>query len=104
MPTYIYKREDGTTFEKMQGINADALTECPDTGQKVKRVITGGAGVVYKGDGWYVKDYKNQGKPGSKGKGDEAKEDSSSTKSETKTESKPSGTEKKSEPKTSTDS
>jgi len=99
MPTYIYKREDGTTFEKMQGINADALTECPDTGQKVKRVITGGAGVVYKGDGWYVKDYKNQGKPGSKGKSDETG-DSSSSKSETKSAT----TEKKSESKTGSDS
>ncbi|NGP88655.1 FmdB family zinc ribbon protein [Fodinibius halophilus] len=59
MPTYKYKREDGTTFEVRQSINADALEECPDTGQKVKRVISGGGGVVYKGDGWYVTDYKD---------------------------------------------
>lgn len=59
MPTYRYKREDGTTFEIQQGINDDPLEECPDTGQKVKRVITGGGGVVYKGDGWYVTDYKD---------------------------------------------
>lgn len=59
MPTYEYKREDGSTFEIRQSINDDPLTECPDTGQKVKRVITGGGGVVYKGDGWYVTDYKN---------------------------------------------
>lgn len=59
MPTYKYKREDGTTFEIRQSINDDALDECPDTGQKVKRVISGGGGVVYKGDGWYVTDYKD---------------------------------------------
>ena len=59
MPTYEYKREDGTTFEIKQSINDDPLEECPDTGQKVKRVITGGGGVVYKGDGWYVTDYKD---------------------------------------------
>lgn len=59
MPTYEYKREDGSTFEVWQGINDEPLTECPETGQKVKRVITGGAGVVYKGDGWYVTDYKD---------------------------------------------
>ncbi len=59
MPTYEYKRKDGTTFEIRQGINDEALTECPETGQPVKRVITGGGGVVYKGDGWYVTDYKN---------------------------------------------
>lgn len=59
MPTYKYKREDGTTFEIRQSINDDALEECPDTGQKVKRIISGGGGVVYKGDGWYVTDYKD---------------------------------------------
>ncbi|HEX6983327.1 MAG TPA: FmdB family zinc ribbon protein [Balneolaceae bacterium] len=59
MPTYEYKREDGSRFEIKQGINDDPLEKCPDTGQKVKRVISGGGGVVYKGDGWYVTDYKN---------------------------------------------
>lgn len=59
MPTYEYKREDGTTFEIKQSINDDALERCPETGQKVKRIISGGGGVVYKGDGWYVTDYKN---------------------------------------------
>jgi predicted nucleic acid-binding Zn ribbon protein len=38
-----------------------ALTVCPETGQPVKRIISGGAGVVYKGEGWYVTDYKNRG-------------------------------------------
>jgi len=59
MPTYKYKREDGTTFEIRQSIKDDALEECPETGQKVKRVISGGGGVVYKGEGFYVNDYKN---------------------------------------------
>lgn len=59
MPTYEYKREDGTTFEIRQSINDNPLKKCPDTGQKVKRVISGGGGVVYKGDGWYVTDYKD---------------------------------------------
>lgn len=59
MPTYEYKREDGTTFEVKQSINDEPLKRCPDTGQKVKRVISGGGGVVYKGSGWYVTDYKN---------------------------------------------
>lgn len=73
MPTYEYKREDGTTFEVRQSINDDPLEKCPDTGQKVQRVITGGGGVVYKGDGWYVTDYKNNGRPsnGSNGANEE---------------------------------
>tara|TARA_R100001143_G_C3361215_1_gene136169 strand:+ start:22409 stop:22675 length:267 start_codon:yes stop_codon:yes gene_type:complete len=63
MPTYEYKREDGTTFEITQSINDEKLTTCPETGQAVKRIISGGGGVVYKGTGWYVTDYKNSGKP-----------------------------------------
>ena len=59
MPTYEYKREDGTTFEIKQSINDDKLEKCPETGQKVKRIISGGGGVVYKGEGWYVTDYKD---------------------------------------------
>lgn len=62
MPTYEYKREDGSTFEVMQKMSEDPLKTCPDTGQKVKRIISGGGGVVYKGDGWYVTDYKDRGK------------------------------------------
>ncbi|MEX0779728.1 MAG: zinc ribbon domain-containing protein [Balneolales bacterium] len=60
MPTYQYQREDGSTFEVMQSIKAEPLEKCPDSGQKVKRVISGGAGVVYKGEGWYVTDYKDK--------------------------------------------
>lgn len=61
MPTYEYKREDGTTFDIQQGINDDPLEKCPTTGQKVRRIISGGGGVVYKGDGFYVNDYKRKG-------------------------------------------
>lgn len=83
MPTYEYKREDGTTFEITQGINDEKLTTCPETGQAVKRIISGGGGVVYKGTGWYVTDYKNGGKP---------KKDENNVK---ETESKPESAEKK---------
>lgn len=80
MPTYEYKRKDGTTFEIRQGINDEALTECPETGQPVKRIITGGGGVVYKGDGWYVTDYKNTDrKEAAKREKDQSKNGSSAT-------------------------
>lgn len=65
MPTYEYKREDGSMFEIFQGINDSALETCPETGQKVKRMISGGGGVVYKGTGFYVTDYKNGQSKGS---------------------------------------
>lgn len=63
MPTYLYRREDGTTFEVVQRITEDALTVDPETGQRVERIITG-AGLIFKGDGFYLTDYarKNGGK------------------------------------------
>ncbi|MEX2600766.1 MAG: zinc ribbon domain-containing protein [Balneolaceae bacterium] len=74
MPTYEYRREDGTVFEHRQGINEKPLTACPESGQKVKRIISGGGGVLYKGDGWYVTDYK-------KNNGSSAPSDSSASES-----------------------
>lgn len=59
MPTYVYRREDGTTFEIQQRITEDPLDACPETGQPVKRLITGSAGLIFKGDGFYVNDYKS---------------------------------------------
>lgn len=56
MPTYVYRREDGSTFEVEQRITADPLDVCPETGQKVERVITG-AGLIFKGSGFYLTDY-----------------------------------------------
>ena len=57
MPTYVYRRPDGTTFEAFQSISAPALTEDPETGVPVTRVISGGAGLQFKGDGFYITDY-----------------------------------------------
>lgn len=57
MPTYDYKRADGTVFEASQSITAEPLTECPTTGQPVKRVISGGTGFILKGTGFYQTDY-----------------------------------------------
>lgn len=56
MPTYVYRREDGSTFELVQRITDEPLRVDPETGQAVQRVITG-AGLVFKGDGFYLTDY-----------------------------------------------
>lgn len=62
MPTYEYRREDGTTFEVFQKITDDPLEECPETGQPVERVISGGQRPIFKGSGFYETDYvKNNG-------------------------------------------
>ena len=57
MPTYEYRREDGTTFEIQQRITEDPLETCPETGQPVERIISGGSGLIFKGEGFYVNDY-----------------------------------------------
>ena len=57
MPTYVYRRKDGSRFEIDQRITADALTTCPETGQKVERIITGSTGLIFKGSGFYLTDY-----------------------------------------------
>ena len=61
MPTYDYKCENcGHQFETLQSIKADPLKECPVCGQnKLKRLIGAGAGLIFKGSGFYLTDYKN---------------------------------------------
>lgn len=55
MPTYMYRREDGTTFEIRQKFSDDPLDVDPKTGQKVQRVIQA-SGIIFKGSGFYVTD------------------------------------------------
>lgn len=89
MPTYEYKREDGTTFEVLQSMSEEPLKVCPTTGQPVKRMISGGTGLLFKGSGFYVTDYKN-----GKGKGKGANSGSSTSKGDA-AETKPSTSETK---------
>ncbi len=58
MPVYVYRREDGTTFELRQSFNDAALLIDAATGQKVSRVVQS-TGVVFKGSGFYVNDSKS---------------------------------------------
>ncbi len=85
MPTYVYRREDGTTFEVFQSITEPPLERCPETGQRVKRVIAGGAGLVFKGSGFYLTDYARKGSSnGGNAEKATASTSSSDTKSDTK--------------------
>ena len=88
MPTYVYRREDGTTFEIVQRITDDALTEDPATGQKVERVISGGVGLQFKGTGFYITDYARAGSGSETTNGEAKSETPSNAKSEAKPESK----------------
>lgn len=59
MPTYDYEcTECGHRFEAFQNMSDKALTKCPECGKKVKRLISSGAGFIFKGSGFYATDYK----------------------------------------------
>jgi putative FmdB family regulatory protein len=63
VPTYEYKCEAcGHAFENFQPMSADPIKKCPVCGKnKVKRLIGAGAGLIFKGSGFYITDYREQG-------------------------------------------
>lgn len=61
MPNYDYECSHcGHAFEVFQQINDKALEKCPKCNKKIKRLIGGGAGIIFKGSGFYATDYKNK--------------------------------------------
>ena len=63
MPTYEYEcGACGHRFEKYQSMIEKAIKKCPQCGKaKAKRMISGGAGVIFKGSGIYQTDYRSKG-------------------------------------------
>ncbi len=62
MPTYDYQCDAcGHEFEKFQSITAPAVKKCPECGKlKVRRLIGTGAGIIFKGSGFYETDYRSE--------------------------------------------
>ncbi|MCG3127276.1 MAG: hypothetical protein CHACPFDD_02134 [Phycisphaerae bacterium] len=62
MPTYEYACDAcGHNFEEFQSITADALRQCPACRKrKLRRLIGTGAGVIFKGSGFYQTDYRSE--------------------------------------------
>jgi putative FmdB family regulatory protein len=66
MPTYEYEcKKCNHIFECFQSINDEPIAACPECGGEVRRLINGGAGIIYKGSGFYSTD-KSSGKPAAK--------------------------------------
>jgi putative FmdB family regulatory protein len=105
MPTYEYQCSGcGHRFEQFQSITAKPIKKCPVCGKaKAKRLIGTGAGLIFKGSGFYITDYRSESYK-SAAKADSsttaAATDSKTTKTEakveTKSESKPAKAAKKS--------
>ena len=61
MPTYEYICKNcGYEFEEFQSISAEPIRICPKCKGRVERKISAGAGLVFKGSGFYITDYKNK--------------------------------------------
>jgi putative FmdB family regulatory protein len=64
MPTYEYECKDCQhRFEEFQKITDKPLAKCPKCGGQLRRLITGGVGLIFKGSGFYVTDYKKSNLP-----------------------------------------
>ncbi len=62
MPTYDYRcQKCGHQFEVFQKITDDPIDTCPECNGKAERVISGGTGLIFKGSGFYITDYKSNG-------------------------------------------
>jgi putative FmdB family regulatory protein len=64
VPTYEYQcQKCGHVFEEFQSIKAEPLQKCIRKGcrGKVRRLIGGGAGLLFKGSGFYITDYRSEG-------------------------------------------
>ena len=96
MPTYEYKcNHCGVGFERFQSIKAQPVKDCPECEEKgtVSRLISGGAGFIFRGDGFYITENRSDsykagkkadGKPSESAKSDSASSDSSSSDSSAK--------------------
>ncbi len=63
MPTYEYACPSGHSFERFEKMSdAPRRTNCPVCGKRAERQISGGAGLVFKGSGFYITDYGKDGK------------------------------------------
>ena len=62
MPTYDYIcSKCNKMYEYFQSMSEGALTKCPDCKKEtLRRIISGGTGLIFKGSGYYLTDYKNK--------------------------------------------
>ncbi|HEY0151952.1 MAG TPA: zinc ribbon domain-containing protein [Longimicrobium sp.] len=61
MPTYEYRcPQCGNDFEKFQKMSDEPVADCPECGTAAERRLSGGAGLLFKGSGFYITDYRGE--------------------------------------------
>lgn len=60
MPTYEYRCPScGHEFERFKKMSEQAHAPCPECGDQADQLISGGAGLLFKGSGFYITDYRS---------------------------------------------
>lgn len=60
MPTYEYRCPEGHEFERFQRMSDEPKAECPECGQAAQRLLSAGGGLIFKGSGFYITDYRSE--------------------------------------------
>lgn len=60
MPTYEYRCPEGHIFEAFQKITDPPVALCPQCGSEAERQLSAGAGLVFRGSGFYITDYRSE--------------------------------------------
>jgi putative FmdB family regulatory protein len=95
MPTYEYQCPAGHRFEKFQKITEKPRAKCPTCGKSATRQISAGAGLLFKGSGFYITDYGKSGKgPAKEETGKSSPEPQAAPKTESSAEAAPAKPEK----------
>ena len=58
MPTYEYRCENGHEFERFQRMSEPPVDACPTCGAPAERLLSAGGGLLFKGSGFYITDYR----------------------------------------------
>lgn len=60
MPTYEYRCPKGHEFEEFQRMSDPPVASCPVCGAEAERLLSAGAGLIFKGSGFYITDYRSE--------------------------------------------
>ena len=89
MPTYEYRCPQGHHFEQFQRMSDAPVDKCPECGHPAERLLSAGGGLIFKGSGFYITDYRgdsykkaaeaDSGKPAAEAKTDSSKSEPAKT-------------------------